>query len=71
METQEHLFLMLLLLAALPSGCYGRRSLQQRGARKVALWVAGLIVPLCMASATGHHWDTHEILNLIIFVGLG
>jgi len=44
---------------------------RNKGAPKVALWVAGLSVLPWMASATGHHWVTHGIFNLIVFVGLG
>jgi hypothetical protein len=49
METKEHVFLMLLLLATyLPIAASGNL-VTSKAARKVVLWVAGLIVPISLS----------------------
>lgn len=49
METKEHVFLMLLLLATyLPIAASGNVA-ANRSARKVLLWVSGLIVPISLS----------------------
>ena len=49
METKEHIFLMLLLLATyLPIAATGKLS-SSKAARKIVLWVAGLIVPISLS----------------------
>jgi hypothetical protein len=49
METKEHVFLMLLLLATyLPIAASGNL-VASKAARKVVLWVAGLIVPISLS----------------------
>jgi hypothetical protein len=49
METKEHVFLMLLLLATyLPVAASGNL-VTSKAARKVVLWVAGLIVPISLS----------------------
>jgi hypothetical protein len=49
METKEHVFLILLLLATyLPIAASGKLS-SSKAARKIVLWVAGLIVPISLA----------------------
>ncbi|MGA9535476.1 MAG: hypothetical protein WBR24_06170 [Desulfobacterales bacterium] len=49
METKEHVFLMLLLLATyLPIAASGKLS-SSKAARKIVLWVAGLIVPISLS----------------------
>jgi len=49
METKEHVFLMLLLLATyLPIAASGSLA-KSKAARKVVLWVAGLIVPISLS----------------------
>ena len=49
METKEHVFLMLLLLATYLPVAVSRDIATNRDARKVALWVSGLIVPTSLA----------------------
>ena len=49
METKEHVFLMLLLLAPyLPIAASGKLS-SSKAARKIVLWVARLIVPISLS----------------------
>ena len=49
METKEHVFLMLLLLATyLPIAASGNL-VASKAARKVVLWLAGLIVPISLS----------------------
>ena len=49
METKEHVFLMLLLLATyLPIAASGNL-VTSKAARKVVLWVAGLIIPISLS----------------------
>jgi len=49
MEVKEHVFLMLLLLATyLPIASFGNIA-SNKGARKVVLWVAGLIVTISLS----------------------
>jgi hypothetical protein len=49
METKEHVFLMLLLLATyLPIAASGNLA-ASKATRKVVLWVAGLIVPISLS----------------------
>jgi hypothetical protein len=49
METKEHVFLMLLLLSTyLPIAASGKVA-ANRAARKVLLWVSGLIVPISLS----------------------
>jgi hypothetical protein len=49
METKEHLFLMLLLLATYLPIAASNNLANNKEARKVALWVAGLIVPISLS----------------------
>ncbi len=49
METKEHVFLMLPLLATyFPISASGKLS-TSKSARKIVLWVAGLIVPISLS----------------------
>lgn len=65
METKEHVFLMLLLLATyLPIVASNKLSVN-KDARKVALWVAGLIVPISLSME-----GSGAIISMAVKVGL-
>jgi hypothetical protein len=49
METKEHVFLMLLLLATYLPIAASANLVASKAARKVVLWVAGLIVPISLS----------------------
>ena len=49
METKEHVFLMLLLLATYLPIAASDNLAKSKAARKVVLWVAGLIVPISLS----------------------
>jgi hypothetical protein len=64
MEVKEHVFLMLILLATfLPIAT--RDSVRSKAARKVTLWVAGLIVPTALAME-----GSGAIISLAVRIGL-
>ena len=64
MEVKEHVFLMLILLATfLPIAA--RDSVRSKAARKVTLWVAGLIVPTALAME-----GSGAIISLAVRIGL-
>jgi hypothetical protein len=65
METKEHVFLMLLLLATyLPIAASGNL-VNSKAARKVVLWVAGLIVPISLSME-----GSGAILSIAVKIGL-
>jgi hypothetical protein len=65
METKEHVFLMLLLLATyLPIAASGNIA-TSKAARKVVLWVAGLIVPVSLSME-----GSGAILSIAVKIGL-
>ena len=65
METKEHVFLMLLLLATyLPIAASGNLA-ASRAARKVVLWVSGLIVPISLEME-----GSGAILSIAVKIGL-
>jgi hypothetical protein len=65
METKEHVFLMLLLLATyLPIAASGKVA-TNRQARKVVLWVSGLIVPISLSME-----GSGAILSIAVKIGL-
>jgi len=65
METKEHVFLMLLLLATyLPIAASGNLA-TSKGARKVVLWVSGLIVPVSLSME-----GSGAILSIAVKIGL-
>jgi hypothetical protein len=65
METKEHVFLMLLLLATyLPIAASGNL-VTSKAARKVVLWVAGLIVPISLSME-----GSGAILSIAVKIGL-
>ena len=65
METKEHVFLMLLLLATyLPIAASGNL-VASKAARKVVLWVAGLIVPISLSME-----GSGAILSIAVKIGL-
>ena len=65
METKEHVFLMLLLLATyLPIAASGNLAMS-KAARKVVLWVAGLIVPISLSME-----GSGAILSIAVKIGL-
>jgi hypothetical protein len=65
METKEHVFLMLLLLATyLPIAASGNLA-KSKAARKVVLWVAGLIVPISLSME-----GSGAILSIAVKIGL-
>lgn len=49
METKEHIFLMLILLSTFLPIAVSNNLAGDNGARKLALWVSGLIVPLSLS----------------------
>ena len=64
MEVKEHVFLMLILLATfLPIAA--RDLVRSKAARKVTLWVAGLIVPTALAME-----GSGAIISLAVRLGL-
>ena len=65
METKEHVFLMLLLLATLLPIVTAGDLFNNKGARKVALWVAGLIVPLSLSME-----GSGAVISIAVKVGL-
>ena len=65
METKEHVFLMLLLLATyLPIAASGNLA-TNKAARKVVLWVAGLIVPVSLSME-----GSGAIISIAVKIGL-
>jgi hypothetical protein len=65
METKEHVFLMLLMLATyLPIAASGNLA-KSKMARKVVLWVAGLIVPISLSME-----GSGAILSIAVKIGL-
>jgi len=65
METKEHVFLMLLLLATyLPIAASGNL-VTSKAARKVVLWVAGLIVPISLSME-----GSGAIISIAVKIGL-
>jgi hypothetical protein len=65
METKEHVFLMLLLLATyLPIAASGNL-VASKAARKVVLWVAGLIVPISLSME-----GSGAIISIAVKIGL-
>jgi hypothetical protein len=65
METKEHVFLMLLLLATyLPIAASGNL-VASKPARKVVLWVAGLIVPISLSME-----GSGAIISIAVKIGL-
>jgi hypothetical protein len=65
MENKEHVFLMLLLLATfLPIAASGNL-VASKAARKIVLWVAGLIVPISLAME-----GSGAILSIAVKIGL-
>jgi hypothetical protein len=65
METKEHVFLMLLLLATyLPIAASGNLA-TSRAARKVVLWVSGLIVPISLSME-----GSGAIISIAVKIGL-
>ena len=65
METKEHVFLMLLLLATyLPIAASGNL-VASTAARKVVLWVAGLIVPISLSME-----GSGAIISIAVKIGL-
>ena len=62
---EEHVFLMLLLLATyLPIAASGNLAMS-KAARKVVLWVAGLIVPISLSME-----GSGAILSIAVKIGL-
>jgi len=65
METKEHIFLMLLLLATyLPIAASGNLA-ANKAARKVVLWVAALIVPVSLSME-----GSGAIISIAVKIGL-
>lgn len=65
METKEHVFLMLLLLATYLPIAASANLAGNKEARKVVLWVAGLIVPVSLSME-----GSGAILSIAVKVGL-
>jgi hypothetical protein len=64
METKEHVFLMLLLLGTYLS-IAASNNLMVKEARKIVLWVSGLIVPLSLSME-----GSGAILSIAVKIGL-
>ena len=65
METKEHVFLMLLLLTTyLPIAAFSNLA-KSKAARKVVLWVAGLIVPISLSME-----GSGAIISIAVKIGL-
>jgi hypothetical protein len=65
MEVKEHVFLMLLLLATyLPIAASGNIT-ANKGARKVVLWVSGLIIPVALSME-----GSGAIISVAVKIGL-
>jgi hypothetical protein len=65
METKEHVFLMLLLLATYLPIVTSNNLAANKGARKLALWVAGLIVPISLSME-----GSGAVISIAVKVGL-
>jgi hypothetical protein len=65
METKEHVFLMLLLLATYLPIAASNNLARNKMARKVVLWVAGLIVPISLSME-----GSGAILSIAVKIGL-
>lgn len=65
METKEHVFLMLLLLATFLPVAASNNLAGSKDARKLALWVAGLIVPLSLSME-----GSGAVISIAVKVGL-
>jgi len=65
MESKEHLFLMLLLLATLLPIAARDNLAHNKAARKVVLWVAGLIVPMSLSME-----GAGAVISIAVKVGL-
>jgi len=65
METKEHVFLMLLLLATYLPIAASNNLAKNKMARKVVLWVAGLIVPISLSME-----GSGAILSIAVKIGL-
>ena len=65
MEVKEHVFLMLLLLATyLPIAAFDKLA-YNKAARKIVLWVSGLIVPISLSME-----GSGAIISLAVKIGL-
>jgi hypothetical protein len=65
METKEHVFLMLLLLATYLPIAASSNLAKSKAARKIVLWVAGLIVPISLSME-----GSGAILSIAVKIGL-
>jgi hypothetical protein len=65
METKEHVFLMLLLLATYLPIAASNNLAQSKAARKLVLWVAGLIVPISLSME-----GSGAVISIAVKIGL-
>jgi len=65
METKEHVFLMLLLLATYLPIAASNNLAKSKAARKIVLWVAGLMVPISLSME-----GSGAIISIAVKIGL-
>ena len=71
METKEHVFLMLILLATFLPIVASNNLAVDKGARKLALWVSGLIVPISLSMEGSGAVISIAVKVGLLFKGLG